>query len=261
MNELTILVVEDDLSICREISAYIDEIDDVRLIDFVNSSSKAEEIIRSSLPDAVILDLELHHGSGSGIALLQALQQNLPPRMPYILVTTNNSSLITYDAARKSGADFILYKHQEGYTPESAVDFLRILKDSIQSNKSNCAISTAEPQSAEQTRKRIARRISTELDRVGISPKAIGYQYLIDSIQTVMDGPTQNLCSIIGKKYGKTDSSVERAMQNAIVKAWRTTPIDDLLTFYTAKISSERGVPTITEFIYYYANKFKNELI
>lgn len=48
-------------------------------------------------------------------------------------------------------------------------------------------------------------------------------------------------------------------MQNAIAKTWRTAPIDDLLKFYTAKINSEKGVPTITEFVYYYANKLKNE--
>ena len=48
-------------------------------------------------------------------------------------------------------------------------------------------------------------------------------------------------------------------MQNAIAKAWRTTPIDDLLKYYTAKISSDKGIPTITEFIYHYANKLKIE--
>ena len=47
-------------------------------------------------------------------------------------------------------------------------------------------------------------------------------------------------------------------MQNAIARAWRTTPIEDLLRYYTARISSEKGVPTITEFIYYYAAKLKS---
>ena len=47
-------------------------------------------------------------------------------------------------------------------------------------------------------------------------------------------------------------------MQNAITRAWRSSPIDELLLHYTAKISQERGSPTLTEFIYYYANKIKN---
>ena len=48
-------------------------------------------------------------------------------------------------------------------------------------------------------------------------------------------------------------------MQNAIKSAWRTNDIDDLLTYYTAKINPNRGVPTLTEFIYYYANQITNE--
>ena len=48
-------------------------------------------------------------------------------------------------------------------------------------------------------------------------------------------------------------------MQNAINRAWKTTDIDDLLRYYEARINSERGVPTSTEFIYYYANKIRAE--
>ena len=48
-------------------------------------------------------------------------------------------------------------------------------------------------------------------------------------------------------------------MQNAIEKAWKTSCIEDLKKYYTARISSSRGVPTMTEFIYYYAEKIKNE--
>lgn len=256
--ELTVFLVEDDPCACKEIIQYIDTLEDMHLIDVTNNSEKAERLIRDNLPDAVILDLELHCGGGSGLSLLQRLQQDSPPRMPYILVTTNNSSAITYEAARQAGADYIFSKHQEGYSAKAAVDFLRTLKNVIQ-NSANTANSISKTESPVQRDKRISRRISTELDRVGISPKATGYQYLIDGIQIVIKAPTQNLCSVIGQKYGKTESSVERAMQNAIAKAWRTTPIDDLLRFYTARISSEKGVPTITEFIYYYANKLKNE--
>lgn len=48
-------------------------------------------------------------------------------------------------------------------------------------------------------------------------------------------------------------------MQNALNRAWKQTDVDELLVHYTAKVNTERGVPTITEFIYYYANKLKNE--
>ena len=105
---------------------------------------------------------------------------------------------------------------------------------------------------------RIYRRVIAELTHIGISQKAKGYQYLIDAILLLIDAPQQQrLSSVIGSKYGKTEASVERAMQNAINRAWKTTDIDDLLRYYEARINSERGVPTSTEFIYYYANKIR----
>lgn len=67
-----------------------------------------------------------------------------------------------------------------------------------------------------QNHKRIEQRIITELNYIGISPKAVGYQYLIDTIQIVINNPVPNLSTLIGNKYKKTESSVERAMQNAI---------------------------------------------
>jgi hypothetical protein len=108
--------------------------------------------------------------------------------------------------------------------------------------------------------KRLARLLSAELDRIGIRPKHIGRAYLSDAIIMILQKQESSVCAALGRKYGKTDVSVERAMQNAINKAWHTADIDDLAKYYTAKISSEKGVPTLTEFIYYYVNKLKNEL-
>lgn len=256
---LSILLVEDDQSACEEIKNYIDSLDDVSLSGVTNEAEKALEMVRELLPDAIILDLELHQGGGNGLTFLQNLHQMSLPLTPYVLITTNNSSSVTYDCARDMGADFIMFKHQSDYTSKGVVDFIRMMKNMIFS-KADAAADQKTAESAEQRTKRITRMITLEMDRIGINPKAVGYAYLMDAIQLVIDGQTHNLCPIIGKKYCKTDSSVERAMQNAINRAWRTSDIDDLLKYYTAKIRSDKGVPTITEFVYYYARKIKNDI-
>ena len=46
---------------------------------------------------------------------------------------------------------------------------------------------------------------------------------------------------------------------NQALKELCKTDIEDLLKHYTAKVNSEKGCPTITEFICYYANKLKYE--
>lgn len=256
---LTILLVEDDQNACKEIKDYIDSLEDISLAGITNEAAKALEMVQELLPDAIILDLELHQGGGNGLTFLQNLHQMSLPLVPYVLITTNNSSSVTYDCAREMGADFIMFKHQSDYSSKNVVDFIRMMKNMIFS-KADAASDNSTAETAEQRTKRIIRMITLEMDRIGINPKAVGYAYLMDAIQLVIDGQNHNLCPIIGKKYGKTDSSVERAMQNAINRAWRTSDIDDLLKYYTAKIRSDKGVATITEFVYYYARKLKNDL-
>lgn len=259
MNELSVLIVEDEPSVCQSFLNLAESIEDIYIVSVTNNASKAVSDIKDFLPNAVILDLELHQGGGSGLDVLQELQELSLDTVPYILVTTNNTSSITYEYARQLGADFIMSKHQENYSEKTALDFLKMMKNVIHNKRKTSPLIQLTTEAPKQQNKRITRRIISELNNIGINPKSVGYQYLIDAIFIVIQKPTQNLCTVIGQKYKKTESSVERAMQNAICRAWRQTDIEDLLRYYTAKVHSEKGVPTVTEFIYYYANKIKNE--
>ena len=255
--KMSILLIEDDTTACNEIAAYTETVDDVCLIGITNNVKKAIEYIHDYLPDAIILDLELHKGEGDGISLLKYMKEMSLTSRPYVLITTNNSSAITYEIAHELGADFIMSKHQADYSAKTPVDFLRTAKSIISQHRSANAVSFVE--SPEQKEKRLNRRISSELDKIGIGAKLVGYRYIIDAILIIMDKPETNLCTIIGKKYNKSEPSVERAMQTAINKAWRCSDVNELYKYYTAKVNPQKGVPTVTEFIYYYANKLKNE--
>jgi Response regulator containing CheY-like receiver, AAA-type ATPase, and DNA-binding domains len=255
--KLTIFLVEDDSKACDEIVTYTEPLEDICVVEVTNNVKNALEFIKDLRSDIVILDLELSEGIGDGLTLLRDINMLDLVVKPYILVTTQNPSVITHDIARQLGADFIMPKYQVGYSAKTVVDFLRVLKPVLHNRAPNNTPSFVE--SPEQKRERLHRRICLELDVIGISPKVVGYQYLIDAIQLIMDKPVPNLCDIIGKNYGKTEYSVERAVQNAINKAWSSGDITELYKQYTAKIHSEKGVPTATEFIYYYANKLKNE--
>lgn len=256
MDPLTVLLVEDDQDACHAFTSYADSLEEIVIVGVTSSAIQAVQDMQDLIPDAVVLDLELHHGQGSGFDVLQGLGSLSRSSKPYVLITTNNSSRITYEYARQLGADFIFSKHQTDYSEKSALDFLLMMKSTIQSTSPPAKDTRSElPNEKNQ---RIYRRVIAELTHIGISQKAKGYQYLIDAILLLIDAPQQQrLSSVIGSKYGKTEASVERAMQNAINRAWKTTDIDDLLRYYEARINSERGVPTSTEFIYYYANKIR----
>lgn len=259
-NVLEILLVEDDPIACNEIICEVDNNpDNFRLIGITNNSSRAFQYVAEARPDAVILDLELHHGGGDGLEFLKQLKEAHLPRSPFILVTTNNISTITHQIARELGADFIMTKNQENYSAKAVLEFLKITKSVILNRREHLTANIIE-ESPTQAAKRLQRRICSELDKVGISAKSIGYSYLIDAITITIKEPTPHLCDKLGEKYRKTPTSVERAMQNAINRAWSTSDIQDLLNNYTAKIKSDKGVPTLTEFIYFYAQKIRNDL-
>lgn len=255
---LSILLVEDDMEACARFAEYTDMSPKTSIVGVTNNSYRALELVCEMQPDAIILDLELNQGQGNGLLFLQELKTADITFKPYVLVTTNNSSSTTYDYARQYGADFIMSKHKEDYSEKNAIDFLEMMKEIIQNNISKQHSSYDTTESPAQYEKRLKKRIALEIDKVGISPKANGYQYLIDAIYAVINGTTSNICVEVAKIYSKTTASVERAIQNAINRAWKTEDIEVLLSNYTAKIRSDKGVPTLTEFVFHYANKIKN---
>ena len=257
---MNILLIEDDKTACYELSKYIEKFDNLKLIGITKNASEGVSMVCSMLPDVVILDIELHSGTGNGIMFLTMLNTNRPPRRPYILITTNNSSAITYETARSLGADFIMAKSKSDYSAQYVIEFLRMMQHTILNSRSSFVKELPEEDLFEKNKPSFIRRINRELDLIGISPKNIGYRYLSDAILLIMQDPSANVYRQLAEDYKKSDPSIERAMQNAINRAWRISSIEDLLSHYTAKIHSEKGVPTTLEFVYYYANKIKSDI-
>ena len=257
--EITVLLVEDDVEECNELQSYADSVNDVNLVGITNNSDKALEMVQSFLPDVVLLDLELHQGGGNGLLFLLGLSRMDLPFRPYIIIITHNVSQVTFESARQLGADFILAKYETGYSAQYVIEFIRMTKSAILSHRESQNASKP-PLTPSQREHKIRQRIQRELTLIGISPKAIGLSYLEDAIYQTIQNPEPNIARGLAKKYGKTDASIERAMQNAINRAWRTNDPEELLANYTARIRSDKGVPTMMEFIYYYAGKIKTDM-
>ena len=255
---LSVLLIEDEPMECQEMIQYIESRDGVQLVGVTNNIEKALDCVADAQPDAVILDLELHKGFGDGLTFLDSLRDMRLPYPMYVLVTTNNISHITHDGVRKMGADFIMVKSQDDYSAKRVIEFLCSLKNIIHGSKKRVSQSgnTDTPQQKQQKN---TNRIIMELDRIGVSPSVLGRKYLIDRITLLINGQNERFITAVSEKYSKSEASVERAMQNAIEKAWKTACIEDLEKYYTARIHSAKGIPTMTEFIYYYAEKIKNK--
>ncbi len=257
-SRIDLVVVEDDLNTCKEYEAKTKASNDIFLISTTNNTKTALSLIKDYSPNAIILDLELHKGYGNGILFLKELSELNFSQTPYILVVTNNISSTTHDIVRNLGADFVITKNQQDYSVDMVLGFLvSILNSKAKLNNSSKAY---ELEKNQLNKEKLKERISKELDLIGVSPKVLGRKYLSDAIEIITGKRVHNISSILAQKYSKSDASIERAMQTAINRTWRNTDIDTLSKYYTAYISPDKGVPTVTEFIYYYAERIKQNI-
>lgn len=257
-NILSILIVEDDKSAANELKNEIAKHDNLRLVDVTSNSSDALRLVRFHLPNVVILDLELHHGGGNGLIFLNELKKMPIDHSPFILITTHNMSDVTLEQARELGADWTLAKYEAGYCASYVIENIFLLWTAI--IKKNTAISPWPDITPAEREQLIEKRIHRELDLIGINPKVKGYTYLKEAIMLVMDGTTDEFTRIIAQRHSKSQKSVERAMQNCIKTAWTNTPPDDLLKYYTAKITSSTLVPSMMELVFHYARMIEVDM-
>lgn len=261
MNKYTLLLVEDDLNTCKNFYDYIEQKDDISLIYSTSDADDAIEKILFFKPDAVILDLELHNGSKSGLHVLSGISNS--DSKPYILVTTNNSSQTTYECARSLGADYIMYKHQKNYSEKEAIDFLILIKNVLK--KRDTHNTTHLEESPAEKIKHVDIAIEKLLDSVGIKIKHTGYKFLREAIHLLYECVSypeinfHDICEQVAKKFSTNKANVERSMEYAIDSAWKTTDPEILLENYTARLRKDKASPTVTEFITYFTNKLKQQ--
>lgn len=253
MAKLRILIVEDNPATCVAYTQHADNMEDISIVNITNSSNTALNNIKDYSPDAVILELEMLQGAGNGLDVLEGIHNLSLDKLPYILITTSNSSNITHNYAHKLGADFILSKNQADYTDKMPLEFLCRMKSVIQSKPEYSDLTAMDiPLDGSN----IQHCISAELGYIGIQPKAVGHKYLVDAILLLINN-SSDIYRTLTEKYQKTEESIKRAMQYEICRAWKSCDTRQLLSHYTAHINSSKGVPTTTELIYYYADKIK----
>ncbi len=257
---LSIILIEDDKVECTKFSQYIKTRNDVKLIASTDSDIEGLELIKKHLPDAIILDIELHNGSGNAnsFGLLEELQKIKLSKKPKIVVNTVVSSNTIYDYLHNKGVDLIFYKKQQNYSIDNVINTLVLLSDY---SKDTSFTGNIVVEDSEDNEHKISGIINDELNLIGIGLHLQGRKYLHDAIlYLIINNAESERISVVQhltNKYKRSSSTISRDMQNAILHAWRVSSLEDLETYYTAKINYETGVPTPTEFIYYYSDKIR----
>ena len=121
-NPMKILIIEDDINDCNNFIACVRNRKDIEIVAITDSDIEGLKYVKTKNPEGIILDLELHEGGGNGLFSLSKLHDLGLEKLPYILITTQNTSNVTLEAARQLGADFIITKYERDYSAQKPVE-------------------------------------------------------------------------------------------------------------------------------------------
>jgi len=104
------IIIADDSPIFRaRLFTLLDELEDVEIVGQADSGPGALEIIRTSSPDAVIMDIRM-----PGLTGIQVLEEIRKTRPDLLIVMMTNYSYQQYrERCRKAGADYFFDKSHD----------------------------------------------------------------------------------------------------------------------------------------------------
>lgn len=254
---MKILIVEDDINDCNNFINCIKKRDDFELVAVTDSDVDALKYVKLKHPEGIVLDLELNNsksGSTNSLEFLSNLKKLNLSYEPIVIVTTHVYSKKTYEILHREGVDLILYKDHPKYSCDNVLNNFLMYRN-VSSDNQPKTIS----EEIEDNENKISDLINHELDLIGVTSKLKGRKYIHDAILYLIENENSNINVIqyLTKIHKKSGNTITNGIQNAIIHAWRVSSIEDLETYYTAKVNYETGIPTPMEFIYYYVDKIK----
>ena len=254
---MKILIIEDDVNDCNNFINSIKKRDDFELVDVTDSDVDALKYVRIKHPEGIILDLELNNsksGNTNSLEFLSNLKKLNLNYEPIVIVTTHVHSKRTYEILHREGVDLILYKDHPKYSCDNVLKNFLMYRNISSDNESKTI-----GEEIEENENKISDLINHELDLIGVTSKLKGRKYIHDAILYLIgnENSNTNVIQYLTKIHKKSGNTITNGIQNAIIHAWRVSAIEDLETYYTAKVNYETGVPTPMEFIYYYVDKIK----
>ena len=238
---IQVLLVEDDEKHRIKYQEYISSLKSSVEFFVADGEAKGLELAQKFNFDAIILDLELNKSDGDGMSFLEKLNRIDLPKKPLIVVITNNESDIIQQHARDRGADYIFEKRKRDYSPALVMGLVSSIFKS--QSKANHRIKPIKPVS-------LTDHIESIVNRFRINEDMLGRQFIIEAIEIAATSkkkeikPYRDVYPIIAQTHSKTVDSVNRAIENAINKAWTTTDKEILDELFPRVVDSVKGSPT-----------------
>ena len=254
---MKILLIEDDINDCNNFINCVKSRKDVELVAVTDSDVDGLRYVQTKGPEGIVLDLELNNsttGNTDSLDFLSNLKRLKLNYEPIVIVTTHVNSKRTYEILHRSGVDLILYKDHPQYSCNLVLNhFINLRKIPIERSASSAE------DILKENKDKISDCINHELGLIGITSNLKGRKYIHDAILYLIQNEDSdvNVIKYLTSIHKKSATTVTNGIQNAIYHAWRTSPIEELTKYYTARVNYETGIPTTMEFLYYYRDKIK----
>jgi len=247
MNRVRIMIADSDSNVQGELAVEIAKHENLELIAVANNGREAMELIESTEPDIIILELLLPVMDGfsvlEGFARLKA-EKGIKSK---IIVTSAISSDSVVKEVFRVGADIYIVKP---YDVECIINRVISMSTTTQDNEIGDPI---------YDRNSV---IEQCLLGVGVPAKLKGYRYIVSAVEEVIREPemiygiTKILYPEIAKKHQSTSIRVEKAIRHAIEVAWARCD-EDRVKKYLGDYQRSGKRPTNSEFIALVAQKIK----
>ncbi|MCL2354691.1 MAG: response regulator [Oscillospiraceae bacterium] len=266
--QMTFILIEDDEVECQKYKDYFYTRDDIKLVAVTNSSDKAIEDVKTYQPDAIIADIELNEGQGSGIDFLEKIKTINLEYEPLISVITHISDRKTHRYAHLNGANFVTYKLRDDYIKQGRE---LVVQDLFLMHKKLCSITSTydsksiKTESIGERKERVSNRINAELNKFCMPSTLKGRAYIHDAIlYDALGGEKEHnmtASQYIAKEHKvNNQSNITNNIQTALEHAWDNTAPEELKKLYPVELSYKTFVPTPTQFISHFSDKIKRTL-
>ena len=227
--KITVLIADDNNEFAMTLMSYLEKDEDMEVVGRAKNGEEAYEMIVSTKPDIVLLDVIMPHLDGLGV--LEKLNSTAMEKRPTcIMLSAVGQDKIT-QIALNLGAQYYVVKPIDIEVLIKRVKDVRHFqpaqnKGSFLSReiKAQYIEIDSEKQKSEENLEALVTNIIHE---VGVPAHIKGYQYLREAIMMVVNDIdvinqiTKQLYPDIAVKYKTTPSRVERAIRHAIEVAWR----------------------------------------
>jgi len=280
-DKITILIADDNPDFANTLTKYIKEDNEFEIIAIARDGKEAVEMIISTEPDVVLLDVIMPHLDGIGV-LERINTANMKKNPLCIMLSAVGQDKIT-QRALELGAEYYAIKPFDIITLLQRIKEIRIYKQQPQFKNSNInsyninnnmnyiAREIKAPYieispEKKKDQENLEALVTNVIHEVGVPAHIKGYQYLREAIMMVVNDIdiinqiTKQLYPDIAFKYHTTPSRVERAIRHAIEVAWGRGQTETVENIFGYTISAAKGKPTNSEFIAMIADKLRLEL-